>query len=74
MAEVTLKLKPLHVPNFVAIQLKVGSEGLDPSVPLSSLDADALEDLAYQWLIDFYKQAGKHCPFYKPARCTDIQA
>jgi hypothetical protein len=68
MATVKLRLKPLKVPNFVIIDLKAGSEGADPSVPLSSIDHDALEDLAYGFLTELYKKAGKSCPFYRPAR------
>lgn len=71
-ATVKMKLKPLMVPNFAVVQLAPvkREEGFNQAqaVPISELDEDALEALAYGFLIDFYKKAGKRCPFYRPAR------
>lgn len=72
-ATVKLKLKPLTVPNFVGVELSrsKSTEGLGSfTVPVAELDEDALEDLAYGFLIEFYKKAGKHCPFYRPERAA----
>lgn len=66
-ANVKLKLKPVMVPNFV--QLDTITEGnVSTAIPIAMLDHDALEELAYDWLLGFYKKAGKTCPFYKPAK------
>jgi hypothetical protein len=71
-ATVKLALQPLNIPNFVGVELSPRSraaEGLGSyTVPVSELDEDALEELAYGFLISFYKKAGKSCPFYRPAR------
>jgi len=71
-ATIRLKLKPLNVPNFAIIELSPrkheGGSEPSPAVPLSELDADALEDLAYGFLIDFFKKAARPCPFYRPAK------
>jgi hypothetical protein len=72
-ATVKLKLKALTIPNFVGVEFspRTTKEGLgDFTVPVSELDEDALEDLAYGFLTDFYKKAGKQCPFYRPARAA----
>jgi hypothetical protein len=70
-----MKLKPLMVPNFAIVQLSPPSNAASasetgPSIPLRELDADALEELAYGFLIEFYKKAGKQCPFYRPAKAA----
>jgi hypothetical protein len=77
-ATVKLSLKPLMVPNFVGVQLSSRSKSSDGlgeyTVPVSELDEDALEDLAYGFLLDFYKKAGKHCPFYRPVKAEAYNA
>ena len=71
-ATVKLPLKPLAVPNFVGVALSSSNEegegNWDHTVPVKELDEDALEELAYGFLLALYKKANKHCPFYRPAR------
>jgi hypothetical protein len=68
-ASVKLRLKPLTTPNFVSVDVAGAPEAF--TVPIKELDHDALEELAYGYLIDLYKKAGKTCPFYRPARCAE---
>lgn len=71
-ATVRLKLKPLMTPNFAIVQLRPPENAASlqdgPAIPFTELDEDALEDLAYQFLIDFYKKAKKQCPFCRPVK------
>jgi hypothetical protein len=63
MAELRMKLKPWAVPNFATIELppepkQNGFREL-PSIAVAELSADALSDLAEQWLTELYQKAGK---------------
>jgi hypothetical protein len=62
---IEVKLQPFLVPNFATVDLNPRHTGdkRETTLPLSELDSAAVNALAQQWLDDFYKKAGRRCPF-----------
>ncbi len=72
MASTKVKLKPFLAPNFVSVEMppRLRQEGMAelPSIPITMIEADALEDLVFEWVEAVYKKAGSRNPFYRPAK------
>ncbi len=68
MASIEMKLKPWQTPNYAQVELPSApkQEGVRelPSVHVSELSLEALDDLARQWLTDLYNKAGKRDQYF----------
>lgn len=72
MATVEMKLKPFPVPDAAVVDLGPGrkEDGVQrlPTIPVEELSANAVEDLAFEWLSALYASRGERCPFNRPVR------
>jgi len=59
MAAILQELKPWLSPNF-AILAKSKN---DKAIPVSELPSETLDEMAFEWLDDLYRKAGKQSPW-----------
>ncbi len=60
MAKTHVHLRPWSHPNFATATAGINGE---LSIPIAELQQEALDELAQEWLVDLYTDAGKINPF-----------
>lgn len=69
MASTKIDLQPFAVPTDAVVKLpaRPKQDGILklPRIPLESLDANALDDLAQTWLDNLYASVKRRPPFYR---------
>lgn len=63
----SVHLNPWQTPNFATVIIPPGKreDGIRPAptIAVADLDAEALDELAREWLNELYLKAKKPCPF-----------